>query len=397
MMRIVHLTSVHCRHDIRIFVKMCRCLAARGHEVHLIAPEGGPGNGGLREGVHLHLVDRPRNRLQRVLRTSKRVWELAARIPADLYHFHDPELLLRAVPFQRRAGKPVIYDAHEDVRDAVLGKHWIPGMFRRGLSFLTGRMEDRASRRLAAVVAATPAIARRFSDHPCCAVINNYPFSAEFEPDRWQPAGARAPCFAYAGVITEIRGVREMIRALPLAGKDTRLAIAGEWLSPQLRQDCARLPGWPQVDEKGLLGRAEVRTFLRSAVAGLVLFYPLRNHVQARPNKMFEYMSAALPVIASDFPLWRSIIDGAGCGLLVDPRDPKAIAAAMRWIVEHPDEARAMGRRGRKAVTDRYNWEREFPKLLQLYESLTRPTGHGPPVPTPRSKRKEAARADLTA
>lgn len=83
--------------------------------------------------------------------------------------------------------------------------------------------------------------------------------------------------------------------------------------------------------------------------------------------------------------------------MLVDPRDPKAIAAAMRWIVEHPDEARAMGRRGRKAVTDRYNWEREFPKLLQLYESLTRPTGHGPPVPTPRSKRKEAARADLTA
>jgi hypothetical protein len=85
---------------------------------------------------------------------------------------------------------------------------------------------------------------------------------------------------------------------------------------------------------------------------------------------MFEYMAAGLPVIASDFSLWREIVDGSGCGLLVDPMDPEAIAEAMQWILEHPAESEAMGRRGRQAVKERYNWEQEAKKLIRLYRRL---------------------------
>jgi hypothetical protein len=85
---------------------------------------------------------------------------------------------------------------------------------------------------------------------------------------------------------------------------------------------------------------------------------------------MFEYMAAGIPVIASDFPLWRSIVMGAGCGLLVNPRDPSSIAKAISYLLTHDAEAEAMGKRGRAAVKLQYNWNTEERKLLNFYASL---------------------------
>ena len=101
--------------------------------------------------------------------------------------------------------------------------------------------------------------------------------------------------------------------------------------------------------------------------------HPLVSYQEALPVKMFEYMLAGLPVIASDFPLWNSIVLGNGCGLCVDPMNPAAIAEAIRYIATHPDEARQMGRNGRQAVLQRYNWEAEEIKLLDAYRSIVGP------------------------
>jgi glycosyltransferase involved in cell wall biosynthesis len=110
---------------------------------------------------------------------------------------------------------------------------------------------------------------------------------------------------------------------------------------------------------------------LSKAVAGLVVLKPLQSFQEALPVKMFEYMAAGLPVIASDFPLWRTIIDGEKCGILVDPLDPQALASTMSWILEHPAEAAEMGKRGRAAVRERYNWESEARALLGFYDALS--------------------------
>ena len=105
---------------------------------------------------------------------------------------------------------------------------------------------------------------------------------------------------------------------------------------------------------------------------GLVLFRPAPNHLEAQPNKLFEYMSAGLPVIASDFPAWRELVEGTGAGLLVDPDDPQAIAHAIAWILRHPAEAEQMGRRGREAVYRDFNWDREAEKLAACYRNIPR-------------------------
>jgi len=161
-----------------------------------------------------------------------------------------------------------------------------------------------------------------------------------------------------------------MVEAIGLiADKTVRLQMAGTFAS-NLGRELEQANGWNRVDLYGWVDRMKVSMILAECRAGLVLYYPEPNHIHAQPNKLFEYMSAGLPVIASDFPLWREIIDGVGCGLLVDPKNPQEIANAMQWIIDHPDLAAEMGRRGRMAIDQRYNWEAESQSLISLYRGL---------------------------
>ena len=124
------------------------------------------------------------------------------------------------------------------------------------------------------------------------------------------------------------------------------------------------------MDALGFVNRKGVRATLARSMAGLVLLHPIINYIDALPRKMFEYMSAGIPVIASNFPLWKEIVEGNQCGLTVNPLSPEKIVRAIEHLITHPEKARRMGKNGQRAVLAKYNWKQENAKLLGLYKKL---------------------------
>lgn len=362
--RVVHLTTAHARGEVRIFLKECLSLAGAQHEVHLVVADG-LGSDSIR-GVTIHDAGAVKGRFQRMLVLPWRMFRLARSLRAASYHFHEPELLLVALPLLA-GGAKVIYDSHEDVPRAILSREWIGEGQRRVVSSVFEAFENFVARRISAVVGATDHIALRFSRVNANSVaINNYPLESEISTEIARSTANRNIC--YIGGISRARGIVEMVKALELV--DARLILAGPFETAETEKIVRNLPGWGKVDYRGVISRSEVHEIMAVSQAGLLFFHPEPNHVDAQPNKMFEYMSAGLPVLASDFPLWRQILESAGAGKQVNPFDVKAIAEVIEWVLSSPAMAASMGEKGRQAVLTQYQWRHEERKLLKLYAEL---------------------------
>lgn len=363
---VFHITSVHTVFDTRIFHKESVSLVNAGFSVTLLAT-------GCEEqtidGVEIRSVPRERSRIQRIIKTPWLMYRQVLKGEADICHFHDPELIGIAIMLRLR-GKKIVYDVHEDYPKQILGKFWIPMVCRWPVSVLISIVEWIGSLFFTSIVAATPTIAERFPVEKTI-VVQNFPKLYELTTRSDENYRDRQMNMIYVGVIAQIRGVFENILAMEkVRNKTGKLILVGNFSSKEEERNCKKMKGWERVDFQGWLNRDQVRNALATSRAGLVLLHPRVNYVDSFPVKLFEYMAAGIPVIASDFPLWRKIIDDSKCGLLVDPSQPEKIAEAIDWLFDNQEEAEKMGKNGRRAVVARFNWEQENRKLIALYNKI---------------------------
>jgi glycosyltransferase involved in cell wall biosynthesis len=367
--RIVHLTSAHGPFDVRIFHKECRSLARAGYDVVEI---GNFDFNGTVDGVTVRGMGRTVGRLRRSTLSLISIAREAWRVAGDLYHLHDPELLVIGL-FLRMAGKTVIYDIHEDLPRTMLFKEYLPQLIRKPLMWLAEVTEHGVARLMTGLIPATPALAERFRPfHDNMIVVNNYVILEDFEPQECAEENAVPPAVTYCGGMSTERGIIEMLKAMGCLSETlgVKLELAGHFYVEEQQRDLMNRPEWRHVLWHGELGRADLARLLKRVQVGLVVLHPHPAYLTSQPIKLFEYMAAGIPVIASDFPLWRNIVEKAGCGLLVDPLNPTAIAAAIEQLITHREEAKEMGIRGRRAAESYFNWSMEEQSLLSFYASL---------------------------
>lgn len=365
MRKVCHISSAHSITDVRIFNKELLSLSKK-YDTFLVIP-----NTLLKEkeGVHIMSFNVGKmGRLFRMLKVTRSVYKKALSINADVYHIHDPELLPYALKLKRK-GKKVIYDAHEDIEAQILNKDYIPLFFRKILSVLVKCYLYHSLKRFDGVITVSPHIIDKFKTvREDITLVTNYPIcnGERILNDYTQ----RIICFP--GLISYDWMHENILRALEKI-KDVKYLLAGT-PEPGVIETLKKMPSWSTVEYLGKIPHSEVIHMFERATIGIALFDYTPNAGYKKGTlgntKIFEYMRNAIPVICTDFILWKEIIDKWECGICVNPHNIDAIYKAIEYLLFNPDVAKKMGENGRKAIEAEYNWEKQELNLLGLYEKI---------------------------
>lgn len=368
MTKVCHMTSAHPPEDVRIFHKECVSLAKAGYDVYLVER----GESYEKNGIHIVGVGQPSGgRLSRMTSFAKKVYEAALTLDADVYHFHDPELLPYGLKLKRK-GKRVIFDSHEKYTEQIKRKPYLPGWCTRIIAKAYGIYEEYMLKRIDGLI--FPCL--KDGKHPFAGMcshittVNNVPRLEELYDcyDQHIPKYERS--IVHIGSLTHARGVTHVVKAAELS---CCTAYLGGTFSPASYQmEVEALPEFSHVRYLGQLSRPQVLETLQRCQVGMATLLNVGqyNQYDNLATKVYEYMSLGLPTILSNSPYNQKIVEKYQFGVCVDPENMDEIAGAIRYLLDYPEEARQMGENGRRAVKEEFNWGVEEKRLLALYEDI---------------------------
>lgn len=379
--KVCMLTTVHQPYDTRVFHKEAKSLA-KVHDVVLIAPDEERADKEV-DGVRIITIKKPGSKVLHPI-TMWRVFKAGFKQDCDVYHCHEPGSLFVCAILKVLRGKKLIYDAHEHYPSLIAEDSLFPDFIRPLVRFFADVTERVLVRFADAVITVNESLQKHYEQiGKGASVIYNFPDLKNFNPDkkndRLEKKYAQNKIVIYEGGVSRKRGLDKFILALPKVRKvvlNVEFLVVGklfdtsdfekwieDYLKKQKLQETFEMIGWKPHEE--------VVNYINISDVGIILFQPTHyNNLIGLPIKLFEYMACGLPVVASNFPEISMVVKEADCGILVDPTDVDEIADAIVYLLEHPEEAMMMGENGRRAVEEKYNWERMEERLLEVYEGL---------------------------
>jgi glycosyltransferase involved in cell wall biosynthesis len=374
-------------HDSRVR-REAAALAAAGHSVTVV--ELDPTAGGTLDGFARVSATPPawvRHALPfHLYRIACLAWLLGRllRLRPEAVHAHDAAMLLPGLIGARLAGARLVYDSHE----LATGVPYRDGGWAR---FVAG-IERLAVPRAAAVITVSEGIADRLTERyrlrgRPVVVRNVCALPAAAPPGRLRAVVGNAPLILHQGAAAPDRGCEVLIRALALV-PGAHLVFLGDEGEPGFTAGLRELVAASGVAERVhfLASEPPERLLASTAEADVgvsLLQDTCENHRLALPNKVFEYLTAGVPVVVSDLPELRRLVDEYGIGWAVPPADPEAVAAGLRAALAARGDA-ALRARGENAARG-LSWREERRRLLAVYGASSRP------APDPRAARATGA------
>lgn len=363
--RVCHISTVHNENDSRIVLKEGQSLSKNGFETfYIVATDIEKELYGVKL---IKLNDKSGSRIIRSIKRIKEAARLAKEIDADVYHFHDPELIPLGKKL-KKSGKKVIYDVHEDIPKQILSKSYLgPLWLRKIISNIFNSYEKRAAKKFDAIFTATDEIAENFNTDRAVS-IKNYALTEII--DRAIPVEREDDIITltYVGSITEIRGIKEIIQAMNCLDGKAKLWILGTWESDELFEECKKLDGYKYAEYFGALPLKDVYKYTKAADIGVCTIHPTPNYIGSIPIKVMEYMASEKPLILSDFIYWKNLF--GEIGLYVNPEEPKNIAEAIKYYINNKSEMIVKGKENRIKFEKSFSWDAEEIKLIDIYSKI---------------------------
>lgn len=366
MKAICHVTSAHTRYDVRIFEKECISLANNGYIVYLIVNDDKENE--IKNGVEIRSTGfKPSGRRERMFSSMKYILAEIEKIDADIYHFHDPELL-QLVGKLSDDKRKIVFDAHEDTEVQIMDKQWIPYCFRRLISKAYAGYTKKIFKKCSGIITVTPAIVKKMSKYnKNVEMVTNYPIIYE---EGNISKGRQEQYVFFAGGVSRQWCHERIIQAVAqLEGIQYKIAgpIDSEYL-----EELKKIHGWEKTDYIGKIPHNEVKRLYSNAIAGMAIneCSQIRGEGTLGNTKLFEIMEASVPVICTNYKLWKDVVEGNSCGVCVDSQDINQIAEAIERIRSNQQQAEEMGINGRMAIEEKYNWGCEEKKLLDFYSKI---------------------------